>query len=165
MRAVLVFLALGGFWAGLSGETTPWLVLAGVATCAACTWLALRLGANEEAWSPLDMARAVVVYLPWLLWQTALSNLRLVPIVWAPRPAIQPRLARVPDHLRTSFGRALYANSITLTPGTVTVSLDRGSVLVHALTADDADGLQEAAMQRRVAALEPAVAAPRGAAT
>ena len=80
-------------------------------------------------------------------------------IVWNPELPIAPELVEVETKpLRTEGGRVLFANSITLTPGTVSVRLDDDTILVHALTRSDAEGVQDGSMRSHVAALEPGAA-------
>ena len=82
-------------------------------------------------------------------------DLRVIRIVWHPRMPIAPRMVRVPCKLATGTGRMVYANSITLTPGTVTVVAGPKEFLVHALTEGDARDVLAGDMQRRVQELEP----------
>jgi multicomponent Na+:H+ antiporter subunit E len=63
-------------------------------------------------------------------------------------------LIRVTSTQQTGMGRVIYGNSITLTPGTITVDMEGDQVIVHALTQATADGVREGGMDRRVTALE-----------
>ena len=67
---------------------------------------------------------------------------------------MSPRLIVVECTQRSDLGRVVFANSITLTPGTLTLDVRDGRVLVHALTAETAEGLQTGEMDRKVTALE-----------
>ena len=64
------------------------------------------------------------------------------------------RMIRVPATQKTEIGQVIYANSITLTPGTITLDVRNNEMLVHALTSDTAAGLQTGDMDRRVTRLE-----------
>ncbi|MCO5170916.1 MAG: Na+/H+ antiporter subunit E [Planctomycetes bacterium] len=155
-HAIFLFLALVAFWAVLSGHFEErFLVGAGLLTAAAVTvaMVRLRLVLMDE-WPLRRVLRAAVVYLPWLLWQAVVANVRMIRIVWSPRAEVAPRLVRVPCRLRTSLGRATFANSITFTPGTVSILVEEDAVLVHALTADDEAGLLDGSLERHVARLE-----------
>ena len=95
----------------------------------------------------------LATYVPWLAWQVLKSNWDVTKRVWSPNLQVQPSFLRVPCDLRTEFCRATYANSITLTPGTVTV--DAGDTfLIHALHQEAADSLATGDMERRVQGLE-----------
>jgi len=67
---------------------------------------------------------------------------------------ISPRLIRVPASQKTALGQVLYANSITLTPGTISLDLRDDEILIHALSTSSAEGLQEGTMDRRAAWVE-----------
>ena len=67
---------------------------------------------------------------------------------------IDPVMIRLKAGQVTEMGQVIYGNSITLTPGTITVDIDDGELLVHALTQSGADGLAEGEMDRRITALE-----------
>lgn len=156
-RGVILFLVLLAFWAGNSMHFEPHLVAIGVVTAAATAWLARRHELLLADWRARDFARALVVYLPWLVKEILWANLRVIRLVWSPRLEIDPRMTDVRCWLRTETGRALFADSITLTPGTVTVTVGPDRFQVHALTRGDViEGDEEQGMQRRVAALEPA---------
>lgn len=167
-RAIAWVLVLSLFWAGLSGYLKPLLVVSGVLSIAFSWWFVRRAEVELEDWSVGRILMACVTYLPWLLWQVLLSNLRVIKIVWSPQLPIAPRVVEVPCTLATPTGKALFANSITMTPGTVTLSVGE-SLLVHALTAEDAAGVLDGSMHARVQKLEPgsptATPAPAPAAT
>ena len=138
------FAVLFGFWVVLSGHLDAFHLGAG-ALCsglvAARTHRLLRPGPPH----PLRL----LGYLPWLLWQIALANLHVARLALSPRMPIRPRLVEY----RTSLeGLALvaFANSITLTPGTITVEASPGQLLVHALSDQAARDLRSGEMERRV---------------
>jgi multicomponent Na+:H+ antiporter subunit E len=148
------FTLLFGVWLLWSGHTEPLLIAFGLASCALTLWLTMRMykrgdihPTNSLGWRPLT-------YLPWLVWEIIKSNLDVSRIVLSPKMAISPRLIRVPSSQTSETGQAIFANSITLTPGTITLDLRQGEALVHALTAEAAEGLLAGEMNRRVAALE-----------
>ena len=160
-RRLVLAIVLAVVWLLWSGYLLPLLALWAVVSIAAAVALAERLGALDDEGVPLHLWRPRLVgYLGWLTWQVVLSNLDVVRRVWSRRPAIDPRVVEVPASPVTVAGRVLYANSITLTPGTITVRLldetGEARLLVHALHAGTADDLRGGEMGRRVAALEGA---------
>jgi len=158
LRSLPLFLLLVAFWAALSGTAQThhaFLAISGLATCALVTWLAIRKGLQIRDWSPLQKAVVLVRYLPWLLWQIVRANWRVIHAVWSPTLPIDPRMVEVPCTLKTSLGRALYANSITLTPGTVTVDIKATRFTVHALTKQDGEDLLNGEMHQHIDDLEP----------
>ena len=86
--------------------------------------------------------------------EIVLSNLAVARVILDPKLPIHPRILRVPAGQRSDLGQVIYANSITLTPGTVTLDVRDGHMLVHALTTESAKGLLTGEMDRRVAQLE-----------
>ena len=71
-----------------------------------------------------------------------------------PRLPISPTLARFRPSQRTEIGLVIHANSITLTPGTITIEAEPGHFVVHGITRDSAAGVLDSEMDRRVTALE-----------
>jgi multicomponent Na+:H+ antiporter subunit E len=156
MHFASLFVVLLVTWVFLSGQMT-WLHLgSGVVACVLITWFAVRAGMAGRAPMPFRAAATLLRYWPWLLYKILVANLDVAYRVWHPRMPIAPRLLTVPLRTRTDVGTTTYANSITLTPGTVTVSVAKRSLLVHALTEDGARELLDGEMQLRVKALERA---------
>ena len=142
-------------WLGLSGHYTALLLVFGMLSVALGVWLGVRMGVLD---AEMHLAQFEVVscalYAAWLSREVIVSALDVSRRVLDPALPIQPRVVRLPLAQRTDAGRAVYANSITLTPGTVSIDLGDDFVLVHALTADGASALEAGEMNRRVAALE-----------
>jgi multicomponent Na+:H+ antiporter subunit E len=95
----------------------------------------------------------LIPYIPWLLWQIVLSSLMVARQVLTPKMPIRPRLLRIHVELAGEVGYLTLANSITLTPGTVTIDREGADLLIHALSDEAAEGLLAGDMQRRVAGL------------
>jgi multicomponent Na+:H+ antiporter subunit E len=89
------------------------------------------------------------------MWQIVLANIDVAKRVWSPVLPIAPRVIRLPHRLKTAFGISTYANSITLTPATVTIEIGTDEFIVHALTKECADDLLQGGMHDRCLALEP----------
>jgi multicomponent Na+:H+ antiporter subunit E len=97
---------------------------------------------------------SLVKYIPWLLWQIILANLNLVYLTLNPRDIIEPTVIQFNPDLQTDMGVVILANSITLTPGTVTIVGNRQEFIVHAITQKDAEGLLAGNMQAKVRNIE-----------
>ncbi|MFO7563042.1 MAG: Na+/H+ antiporter subunit E [Enhygromyxa sp.] len=161
MHSVLLFLSLMAFYVVLSGQIgSAFLMIAGVVSCLGVTLLARRLGIVDDEGVPYRWWWKMLGYAPWLMWQVIVANFEMLKLVWSPKPDIHPRMVIVKHDLRTSFGVATYMNSITLTPGTVTVDVGEDEFLVHCLTKSVADELADGEMHRRVQALEGTQPAP-----
>ena len=151
MHAAILFVSLMAFYVVLSGQIhSAFLMGAGVVCCLAITLLAKRLGIVDDEGLPYRWWLRTAKYMPWLMLQVVYANIDVLKIVWKPGPLeIQPRMILVPHELRTAYGIATYMNSITLTPGTVTVDVGEDAFLVHALTDHAAQDLLKGEMHRR----------------
>jgi multicomponent Na+:H+ antiporter subunit E len=96
----------------------------------------------------------VFSYWGWLVWQIIKSNIDVARVILSPSLPISPNVVRVKASQRTTLGLVTYANSITLTPGTVSMYLDGDIIEVHALTESGARELKDGEMDRRVSAIE-----------
>jgi multicomponent Na+:H+ antiporter subunit E len=103
---------------------------------------------------PIHLTFRAATYWPWLVTEIVRSGWQVARIILSPRLPISPTLARFRPSQASVVGLVTHANSITLTPGTLTVAADRDEFLVHALTRDGAAGLAGSEMDRRVARLE-----------
>jgi len=147
--------SLGVLWLLLSGHFTPLLLGLGIASVLACTILASRLEINDaEMHHSQFNLYAVFLYSLWLVREIIVSSLDVTRRILDPRLPIRPAMMRLPVAQKTDMGRTIYANSITLTPGTIAVELGDDFVVVHALSAEAAEGLAGGEMNARVRALE-----------
>jgi multicomponent Na+:H+ antiporter subunit E len=141
-------------WLLWSGHYTGLLITLGVLSVLTVVGVAHRMGIADEEGAPVGLAWSVLRYAPWLAWEIVKANVDVAARIVRPSLPISPRLIRVRADLRTDVGRAIYANSITLTPGTVSVDFEGDEIVVHALTREAADGLQTGEMERQVRRLE-----------
>ncbi|MGH7830615.1 MAG: Na+/H+ antiporter subunit E, partial [Candidatus Binatia bacterium] len=109
--------------------------------------------AGSSAVSLLKAGWRLLAYFAWLLYSIVESNLQVAYIVLHPQLPIRPGLLRFRTRLRSKVGHLILANSITLTPGTITVDLTEGTYLVHALVPEAAGSLLEAKMQSKLEAV------------
>jgi multicomponent Na+:H+ antiporter subunit E len=163
VRAISLFVFLFAFWLVLSGHYNPgqavdrYLIGCGVGVSAFVTWLsARRFAILDSEGHPIQLSLRAFWYGPWLLWQIILSNWDVFKRVWSPSLPIDPVLVRIPDETASDLGTVIYANSITLTPGTVTVSADRDrhELLVHCLHGAAGEGLMTGDMLEHVKRFE-----------
>ena len=109
------------------------------------------MGIVDDEAEPVHLVPRAVVYLPWLVKEIFKSNIDVARRVLTPgRPRISPRIIEAATTQHSDLGRVIYANSITLTPGTVSVRVHGTSITVHAIADDVADGLLEGGMDRQV---------------
>ena len=155
-RTLKTALMLVAVWLLWSGHTEPLLLGFGLASVLLVLLITRRMdrfsGADEDEYPSWRF----LTYVPWLFWQILKSNIDVARIILDPRLPISPRLIRVRASQRTEAGQAVYANSITLTPGTISLDVREGQILVHALTAEAAASVESAEMDRRASRTERA---------
>lgn len=154
MRAALLFVILLITWLLWSGMFKPLIIGLGAVSCAFCMWLTYRMRRHGPEVFELALLLRTPSYLPWLLREIAVTSWNVMRIVLKPRLPIDPVVLRLRCSQRSELGRVVYANSITLTPGTLTMDEDGEYLTVHTLTADDARALLSGAMDARVSRLE-----------
>ena len=149
-----LFLLLFGFWLLLSGHYDFWLIGLGFISSVSAVLLARRMGIVDAEGLPLSMVPGLLRYVPWLFGTVIRANFDVARRILHPRLPITPRVIHVPVEQRTAPGQASYANSISLTPGTISLEVSDDEIEVHALSEDAAEDLRSGEMGRRVAALE-----------
>jgi multicomponent Na+:H+ antiporter subunit E len=154
MYRISAALVLFVFWLLLSGYFEPFLLAAGAASAIAVVWFAHRMEVMDHEGHPVHLGWSALTYWPWLLKEIAKSAWDVSKIILNPRLPVSPQLVRVKTTQRTTVGLVTYANSITLTPGTVSLEVAEGEIVVHALTREGAASLMEGDMDRRVTRFE-----------
>jgi multicomponent Na+:H+ antiporter subunit E len=156
MRIVSLAAALFVFWLLLSWHFTAFLVTVGLVTAILVALAGSRIGYADEEGHPAELVLPGLLYWPWLVKEIVASAIGVARIILDPKLPISPTLIRVRPTQKSAVGVVTYANSITLTPGTITAEVDRHDrrLLVHALTADGAAGLAAGDMDRRVSGFE-----------
>ena len=156
MRTVSLSCFLFAFWLALSGHYTPMLIAVGAASAILCALVAARVGVIGVEGHPLQLLRGAVTYWPWLVREIAKSAWAVTKIILNPRLPISPTMTVVTASQQTTPAIATYANSITLTPGTITVGVSGNRLTVHALVKEGADDLEAGGMDARVTRFENA---------
>jgi multicomponent Na+:H+ antiporter subunit E len=133
-----LIIALAALWATLSGETAPMFVALGAASILVALAFSARLGVIGRDASPYHRVIRLLVYLVWLLSEIVKANISVIARVLSPIRSIDPDIVRLKASGKSDLARALFANSITLTPGTVTVDIDGDKLVVHALSRESA---------------------------
>lgn len=155
VHAVSLGIILFATWLLMSGHYVPFIISLGVLSCAAVVAIARRMDVVDHEAVPVHLTFAGLLYWPWLLWEIVKANIDVTKRVLFPSVGISPTMIRLKATQKTDLSRVIYANSITLTPGTITIDIDSdGHLLVHAIARDAAEGLAEGEMDRRVTAME-----------
>ena len=142
------------FWLALSGHYTPWLVTFGVLSALGVSLLARRMGVADNEGHPTQLLLGAPLYWLWLAKEIALSAWSVAKLILTPGLPVSPTMTIVKASQRSATGIATYANSITLTPGTITVGVRGSDLTVHALVRDGALDLESGRMDKRVSSFE-----------
>lgn len=156
MHIIYTFLIMFGFWILLSGQFHFILLVSGVVSSLFVAYIShdLLIGKVDITTVIVKTSR-LFRYLPWLFWQIVMANFDLAYRTLHPGMRIEPHIIKFNTDLKTDKGIAILANSITLTPGTVTVVANKnGEFVVHALAKRPADGLLSGQMQAKVKEIE-----------
>ncbi len=153
-HSINLSLLLGLFWLILSGHYTPLLLAFGTVSVGLVVWLAQRMNVVDHESVPMHLTRQAATFWPWLLVEIVKSNIDVVRRVLDPRMPIERSIIRVPTGDMSPLRETIYANAITLTPGTVSLDVGDGEVVVHALSRKAADAVKEGEMARRVERME-----------
>ncbi len=158
MRLVLISVTLFIYWLALSGHYTLWLMGAGAVLSVLVVAFCLFTGITDDEGFPIEKLPRGLLYWPWLGWQMVLSALNVTKLILNPRLPISPTMVKVDTRQNSAVGLTTYANSITLTPGTISVEVsERGKAIwVHAITRENAEGFADDEMNRRVAWMDGA---------
>lgn len=153
-RTLSLFILLFSTWLVWSGFYTSLLLGLGGLSCLFVVLLSRRMDIIDPEGHPNHLFFGLLTYIPWLAWETIKANIDISWRIIQPSLPIAPRVIRIKTSQKTHLGQVIYANSITLTPGTVSVEVEEGEITVHALTNEAADELLEGSMDRRVTRLE-----------
>ncbi len=151
---VSLSLLLALLWLGISGVYKPLLFLLGGASVAFVVWVSRRMDVAGVEHNPVLYSWRLPIYWAWLVWEIVKANFEVARAALGPRGRVRPQVVRVPVRLRTPIAKVTYANSITLTPGTVTLQLEPDWIEAHALLDSTARSLESGEMERRIAWLE-----------
>lgn len=141
---------LAVFWLLLSGYIQPLLLSFGVISVAIVLLVLKRMDAVDRKPRSVSTGFSMARYLLWLLGQIALSAIHVTKLVWGASDKLTPTLAKIPVTNVPPKCRVLYANSVTLTPGTLCVGLDSEVMTVHALQEVSIAQLEEGVMERKI---------------
>lgn len=153
----LLIIGLTLFWLLLSGLWTNPLILGlGVASIALSTWMAIRI---ERKYAFQDRGLAILLrqhqFWPWLMIEIIKANITVLKCIWFPKKyPVSPMIRTLKMEPRTRIARTVYANSITLTPGTISIEVRDDQILIYALLEEGMEDLESGEMGHRVRMLE-----------
>lgn len=151
----LVYFAL---WLVFNGRFTFEVIVSGVLVACALDLFVRKILRINLTWPNflkfIKILPDVIIYLVVLLAEIIKANFAIIKLVLAPELEVEPCLVKFNTPLKTEGARVALANSITLTPGTITVSLEGRELLVHALNREIADGLENSLFEKLLARME-----------
>ena len=150
MRYIRSSLFVAVVWLLLSGHYTALILSFGAVSVLIVIWFMWRMERVDEKLDVLPMRPRVLYYLLWLMWQVVLSNIDLVRRIWDPTLPIRPTWQRLDIKVTSSLAKTLYANSITLTPGTLTTNVREDHFMVHSLSPDGIEDLRKGGMEEQI---------------
>ena len=151
-KSITLFIVLFGFWLLMSGYFTPLILSLGVISCLLCVYLTVKGKFLDNETLPIYFFPRLIQYTLWLIKEILKSNIQTAKVIIM--KSEEPELFSVKASQKTNEGKVTYANSITLTPGTVTTQIKNDIFEVHALTKDFGDDVRSSDMDKMVTWLE-----------
>ncbi len=152
-HSIVLGTVLFGSWLLWSGHFKPLLLAFGAFSCLLVGYLTQRMGYFDNEVFALRFGLRLFSYLAWLAKEVMRSGIEVARVVLDPRLPISPRVVEIKASADHPVDLVIFGNSITLTPGTLTLDVHRGVIKVHSLTQAGADDLLSGEMDRRVASL------------
>lgn len=144
------------FWLLLNGRLTLEITLVGLVLTAVMALVLYGLFDYTPATEGFVLRKLplLLVYVVVLVWEILKANLAVCACILRKNRRVEPKLVTFRSSVKTGFGRFLLANSITLTPGTITVSVDADRLTVHCLDGEMLDLSENGVFQRWIRRLE-----------
>jgi len=150
LHSLSLGLVLFCIWLLLSGQYNVFVISLGIISVLVVLYITSRMDLIDREGHPIHLTLGAITYLPWLIKEIIKANIDVVKRILSPSLNITPTLLRVKVSQTSDLGQVIYANSITLTPGTISVDVANGEILVHALSFEGAETLMEGEMDHRV---------------
>ena len=152
MKSFILFFILFSLWLLMSGHYNVLIVSLGIISCAFCVYVAKRGKIIDDEGLPIFFMPRLLNYLIWLFKEILKSNLSTAKVIINGK--VEPETFNVKTSQVTDVAKVTYANSITLTPGTVTTKIQKGVFEVHALNSDFGNDVRTNEMDKKVTWLE-----------
>ncbi|MEL7498450.1 MAG: Na+/H+ antiporter subunit E [Planctomycetota bacterium] len=152
--SLVLFLTLGATWMVWSGHTEWFLLIVGALSILLTMVVCWRMRLVDQESVPIHLILGSIPYSIFLLKEIVISNIAVSKIILSPKMELHRNMFSVEAKQKTEIGNVILANSITLTPGTVSVSMSEDKILVHALSYEGAEEDLAGDMEERVAQLE-----------
>jgi len=152
IKLALLFIFYMIFWLLLSGHYNPLLINLGILSCLLCIYVGWKAKFIDNEGVPIHLLLRLPTYMLWLFREILKANIDTAKIIILNNP--NPQVFKVKSSQKTEAGKVAYANSITLTPGTVTTQLEGDELEVHALSKEMAKDVKSGEMDKMVSWLE-----------
>ena len=152
MKSLILFLILLSLWLLMSGHYSILIITLGIISCAFCVYVAKRGNLIDDEGLPIFFIPRLSNYLIWLFKEILISNLNTAKVIINGK--VEPETFTVKASQVTDVAKVTYANSITLTPGTVTTKMQKDVFEVHALNSDFGNDVRTNEMDKKVTWLE-----------
>lgn len=151
-----MYFLLFGFWVLLNGKWTTEIAIVGVIVCAALyAFMCAFMGYSpKQEWKIAKRLPRIIGYFFYLVGEIFKSAWGTMTLIWSPEKEIEPRVTSFHTRLRTDAGKVVLANSITMTPGTITVDVQDDLFLIHCLDESFDVGTEGFEMEDRIARIE-----------
>lgn len=137
--AIVLTVALAATWWVLSGYTKPLILTLGGISIVTVLIMCARMRILDRETAPYMTVPQTLAYFVWLFVEIVKANVAVVKAVLSPDLEVSPTMTKIPVKGMTDLSRTMFANSITLTPGTVSVEMADDHILVHALLSEMSD--------------------------
>lgn len=141
-------------WLLWSGHTEPFLLDLGVFSIVATLYIVSRMQILDNEAAPTGFGLRPLFYLPYLIKEIVVSNIKVAKLILSPKMDLQRNMVKITAHQHSDIGRVVLANSITLTPGTVTILMEGDQLLIHALSFAGGEEDLSGEIDRRVCKME-----------
>ena len=150
IRSLNLTLVLTAIWLLFSGHYDVRMLGMGALSVALTVWITRRMSILDDEGHSLPLAISSVVYFPWLMWEVIKSNFAVARLILSPSIRVKPAVFTVTSTQESDVFRVIYANSITLTPGTLTIDVNDSVFEVHAIADAFKEELRTNRMDERV---------------
>jgi multicomponent Na+:H+ antiporter subunit E len=150
MHYLIILVSLFLFWLLLSGHGELLILGFGILSALIVTLVLRKMDRIDREIIAFTPGLRVISYFGWLLWQVVLSNIDVARRIWNPALPIRPCWQRLDTSVSTPLEKTLYANSITLTPGTLTTDVREDHFMIHSLTPEGIEELRKGEMEERI---------------
>lgn len=153
-RSLSLGFALFGLWLLLSGYFEILLIGLGISSVVLVVWITHRMDVLDHEKHPIHLNYRLLLYLPWLVKEIVIANLQVARTIISRNMPLTLSVLKVRSTQKTELGQVIYGNSITLTPGTVAIGINKDIITVHSLTLGTAFDLKSGNMDSRITNIE-----------